>query len=166
MKILLIGLNKYILSSLEFVKPLENQLLEKNHKVLTLNFKAFLNIKEKTRKKLLKNFDLIILSGTALKDFEYLKYWKKFKFLKKINKKVFGICAGAQIIALINEIKLIKLKKKLIGQHYIKNKKRFFLTSYLFLINNKKAYSFKIKNFKAVSYHPEVYKELLEEIKF
>jgi len=167
MKVLVIGLNNKKLSYLEFVKPLEEQIQNfQNSKVLTLNYKVFIYLKEETKIRLLKKFDILILSGTALKDFFYLYFIKEFLFLKNLRIKTFGICAGAQILALINGIKLLKLKRKMIGQYYIKNKKRFFLTSFLFLINGKRAYSFKVGNFKGVSYHPEVYKELIEELKF
>ncbi|HIQ50719.1 MAG TPA: hypothetical protein EYH54_01990 [Nautiliaceae bacterium] len=164
MKVLIIGLNKERLSYFEFVKPLEEQLINKGYKVFYMNYRSFIFLKNK--RDFLKNFCLVILSGTALKDYNYLYFWRYFLVLKHLRKKTFGICAGAQILALISKIKILKLKKKIIGQYYIKNKKRFFLSSFLFLINNKKAYSFKIGKFKGVAYHPEVYEELVEEIHF
>jgi GMP synthase (glutamine-hydrolysing) len=45
----------------------------------------------------IKTADKIIITGTALKDFEYLG--GNFKWLQKCEKPVLGICAGMQIIA-------------------------------------------------------------------
>ncbi len=48
--------------------------------------------------------DKIIISGTALKDFNYLDC--DFDWLKKFNKPVLGICAGMQIIGKMFECEL------------------------------------------------------------
>jgi GMP synthase-like glutamine amidotransferase len=43
----------------------------------------------------------IILSGTALKDVEFLKHVKDFDWIKKSSKPILGICAGMQTISLV-----------------------------------------------------------------
>ncbi|MFH0862010.1 MAG: hypothetical protein V1875_03170 [Candidatus Altiarchaeota archaeon] len=44
-------------------------------------------------------YDRVILSGTPLKDDEYLNHPDAFKWLKKYDKPVLGICAGMQAMA-------------------------------------------------------------------
>lgn len=56
-------------------------------------------------------YDKIIIAGSSLKDFEYLNHLNKFIFLKTINKPIFGICAGMQIIAKIHGSELKKCKE-------------------------------------------------------
>lgn len=49
----------------------------------------------------LSNYEKVILSGTSLKDVAYLRNIGNFNWLKKFKGKVLGICAGAQVIALV-----------------------------------------------------------------
>jgi GMP synthase-like glutamine amidotransferase len=44
------------------------------------------------------DYSRIILSGTTLKDFEFLKHLEKFRWIKTWEKPLLGICAGMQII--------------------------------------------------------------------
>jgi len=157
MKTLIISLCKEKLSTYEFVKPLKNQV---DGKVFVIDFRVLLSLKNK--EKFVRKFDLVILSGTALKDFYYLFFWKKFSFLRRIKNKKIGICAGAQVLALNLGFRLRKLKRKKIGQYIYKGKKRFFLTSYL-IYNPRTArtlISLKTKDHLLLTYHPEVYNEL------
>jgi GMP synthase (glutamine-hydrolysing) len=43
-------------------------------------------------------YSRIILSGTTLKDFEFLNHQEKFDWLQKCSKPLLGICAGMQTI--------------------------------------------------------------------
>jgi GMP synthase-like glutamine amidotransferase len=43
----------------------------------------------------------VILSGTALKDNEFLAKREKFQWLKEVEKPVLGICAGMEIICVV-----------------------------------------------------------------
>ena len=83
---LIISLCKDKLSELEFVRPIEllvGECTVKHHSKVKTND--------------IKNANRIILTGTALADFEYLN--GNFEWLKTTDKPVLGICAGMQIIA-------------------------------------------------------------------
>ncbi len=84
--ILIIDTCKDKLSEMEFVRPVA--LLVEHH-----------NIKHHTEitKEDIEEADKIIITGTALKDFDYLE--DNFDWLLEIEKPVLGICAGMQIIA-------------------------------------------------------------------
>ncbi|HLF54981.1 MAG TPA: hypothetical protein VI612_04635 [Candidatus Nanoarchaeia archaeon] len=84
--ILIIDTCKDKLSEMEFVRPVA--LLVEDH-----NIKHYTEIKKED----LKEADKIIITGTALKDFDYLE--ANFDWLLEIEKPVLGICAGMQIIA-------------------------------------------------------------------
>ncbi len=119
--ILIINICKEKLHYLEFVKPIENILKEKNIEYKTIYYRK-ISDKELFSKKLKK----IIICGTSLKDSEYLKNLEYFKWIKfpKINKPILGICGGMQIISLIFGGTLIENKE--IGQIKIKFYKEFF----------------------------------------
>ncbi len=57
--------------------------------------------------------DSIIITGTALADFVYLK--QKWDWLKTFKKPVLGICAGMQVLALAHGGKLVNQER--IGVH-------------------------------------------------
>ncbi len=84
--ILIISTCKEELSEAEFVRPVA--LLTDSH-----NVKHFSRITKED----LKTADKIIITGTALKDFDYLE--GDFSWLKECDKPVLGICAGMQVIA-------------------------------------------------------------------
>ena len=84
--ILIINTCKDPLSESEFVKPVA--ILTENHNVVHFT---------KVKKADIKTADKIIITGTALKDFDYLQH--DFSWLKDCDKPVLGICAGMQIIA-------------------------------------------------------------------
>jgi GMP synthase-like glutamine amidotransferase len=50
----------------------------------------------------LGRFDKVILSGTALRDSEFLSNSERFQWLKEIEKPVLGICAGMEIIGVVS----------------------------------------------------------------
>ncbi len=84
--ILIISTCKELLSESEFVRPIA--LLIEDHNILHHSQVKPADIKAAEK---------IIIAGTALKDFEYLK--GNFSWLKDYDKPVLGICAGMQIIA-------------------------------------------------------------------
>jgi GMP synthase (glutamine-hydrolysing) len=115
--ILLIKTNKESLHDNEFVNPIKN-ILGKDSKVI--NYK-------KLKKSDLEKANKVIISGTSLKDNEFLKDLKKFSWIKNYNKPILGICAGAQIIGITLGGKL--KKKTEIGMTKINFKKSFLGTS-------------------------------------
>ena len=84
--ILIISTCKEKISELEFVRPIEK--LVDNYVT-----KHYTKIIEQD----IMSADKIIITGTALADFEYLKH--DFGWVKTTKKPVLGICAGMQIIA-------------------------------------------------------------------
>ncbi len=83
--IVIISTCKDKLSEFEFIEPLKK--IIGNCEIISC-----FNI---DKKEILKA-DKIVISGTALKDFDYLDC--DFEWLKKFNKPVLGICAGMQTI--------------------------------------------------------------------
>ncbi len=197
-KIFIISLCKEKLNENEFVLPLyfivKEALIRINknreYKIKITHYKDFFHNNYKN----FINASLLIFSGTALKDFDYLNYVTHFvKFKKNLkNSKVIGICAGAQLLAYYYKLPLKELEKPLIDVVLEKGKKYYFLTSYLplktnFFINKVENYNlknlqksfktlrfdnkeyiiyFNINNNTAFFYHPEVLnkEELIEEI--
>lgn len=95
-EILIVNLNKKEkkLYELEYVKPITQiiQSLNKTFKVLN-----YIDLNDK----IIEKYDKIILSGTPLKEFEYLEHLDKFEWIKQkenSNKHILGICAGCQVI--------------------------------------------------------------------
>ncbi len=84
--ILIISTCKEELSEMEFVRPIA--MLAEEHNVVHFT---------KITKTDIKTADKIIITGTALKDFDYLH--GDFSWLKECDKPVLGICAGMQVIA-------------------------------------------------------------------
>jgi GMP synthase-like glutamine amidotransferase len=117
--------------------------------------------------------DEIIISGTALYDFDYNNYLDKFNFLKTTTKKVIGICAGFQIIGQIFGCEVIA--KEIIGVLNVKTNKEFkayFIHNNTLKINNEfevigtvnndPCYiKHKTKDITGFAFHPEVYNEEL-----
>jgi GMP synthase (glutamine-hydrolysing) len=55
----------------------------------------------------LGDYSHIILSGTTLKDFEYLKHLDQFNWIKTFQKPLLGICAGMQTIIQVHSEALL-----------------------------------------------------------
>ncbi|MCA9459977.1 MAG: hypothetical protein KC550_05510 [Nanoarchaeota archaeon] len=85
----------------EFVKPIENILIENNLKYTIIHYR-------KLKPNDINNFTKIIISGTGLKDEEYLNYINNFSWIKNTKKNILGICAGSQIIATQFNAKITK----------------------------------------------------------
>ncbi len=167
--ILIVSLCAQELHEEEFVKPIVKVVSKFEEDVLVVHYKD-LSSEELSRA------EKIILSGTALSDFEYLDNLDKFSWLKNFSKPVLGICAGMQVIGLTFGASLKDNKE--IGQNEVNFEKDF-----LGLIGNVKVYFLHGKTvglpteffgdkfyFKhssrpiyGVLFHPEVYNhELIE----
>ena len=103
---LIISVCKERILELEFVKPVE-KIVGKNYFVK--NYKEVTSEDSKKAKK-------VIICGTSLEDFEYLKNLEKFSWIKDFEKPILGICAGMQIIGLIFGSELIF--EEYIGTHF------------------------------------------------
>jgi GMP synthase (glutamine-hydrolysing) len=109
--ILIVSTCKEKLNEYEFVTPI-TQIAKKLEKVRVVKF----NELDKTKG--LVGVNRIIITGTALKDFEYLKYVKNFSLLLHMKKPILGICAGAQIVGKFFGCRL--LRRFLIGRYHVK----------------------------------------------
>ena len=85
--ILIVSLCREKLSELEFVSPIKD----------LVSGSEVIHYKELCIEKI-NSADKIILSGTALADFDYLGY--DFSILAKANRPILGICAGFHALAL------------------------------------------------------------------
>ncbi len=89
--ILVVNLCKEKMHELEFLKPVCDLLerMEEDYRV-----RHYLRLKKGDL-----DADKIILCGTSLRDFEYLKHLRMFGWLRDYRRDVLGICGGAQILA-------------------------------------------------------------------
>lgn len=116
--ILIISTNSEPFHNLEFVKPIEKILSENKIKFKTIHY-------SKLKSSDLPSANKIIISGTSLKDNKFLKYIKKFEWIKNCKKPILGICAGMQIISLTFGA---KIKHKTEIGFYKENFKKEFLS--------------------------------------
>jgi len=93
--ILIISTCKEKLHELEFVRPIENILKKNRISYLTKHY-MILNKND------VNKADKIIICGTSLQDFDYVNHIDKFSWIKDINKPIFGICSGMQIIGIVH----------------------------------------------------------------
>lgn len=82
----------------EFIIPITD-IIKNNFKIIHYT---------KLTEDIVNKFDKIIISGTALKDNEYLNHLNEFNWIKTTNTPILGICSGAQIITKTFNSELIK----------------------------------------------------------
>ncbi len=122
--ILVVNVCKERLHYYEFVRPILDILKGVGEEFFVRHY-------YKIKKGDLSNCDKIIICGTSLKDNKFLEDIGYFGFLRNFDKPVFGICAGMQILGLVDN-----LKKQVVNLD-IKNsfddvlKKKFFLKNNL-----------------------------------
>lgn len=121
MSILIISTCKEKLHELEFVNPILEILAGEKIKAITKNYK-------KVTKTDLEKCDKVIICGTSLKDFEYLKNLTNFNWILTFEKPILGICAGMQILFTIYQKDSLtkNLNKGEIGIITVKFEKDFF----------------------------------------
>ncbi len=100
-KLLLISLCNQNFHKKEFIDPIVSIISRSGRRCNVISFKD-------VTPDLISHSDRIIISGTSLKDNEYVKYKDKFKWIKYYKKPILGICAGMQIIGAVFGGKLIK----------------------------------------------------------
>jgi GMP synthase (glutamine-hydrolysing) len=160
--ILIISTCSQKLNEDEFVRPIEKLLLKNGFDFET---KHYFKVSE-------LEYDKIIICGTALKDFEYLKDIEKFSWIKDYDGKILGICSGMQIIAGVFGMKMkenvvIGIKEVVAAKQntLINGKfKAYFLISKQPVLNNDfisltkddSIIKHKSKEFYGCSFHPEV----------
>jgi GMP synthase-like glutamine amidotransferase len=106
--------NDDVLTLREFVWPIQ-RVLSVPSKVVSL---------KKMNEKMVKDFDVIILSGCQLLDNDYLKHLAKVKWLAHSSTPVLGICAGQHILASVFGGRVLGMKTPIIGVHPIKKSKK------------------------------------------
>ncbi len=142
------------LSEYEFIKPIKELI---NDEVVITHYS---NVSDD----LLAKASKVIISGTALKDFDYLN--SDWSWIKSFNKPLMGICAGYQVIA--RELGGELINKKLIGvfnNHYFLTSKlvKELSVNVLERLNNF-IISFSKDGIIAYAFHPEVLNpELIKE---
>ena len=92
--ILIVNICKHNLHYFEFVKPIEDVLTKNNIEFETVYYKEL-------QKDMISNADKIIISGTSLKDNNFVKNLNVFEWVKDFEKPILGICGGMQILGLI-----------------------------------------------------------------
>jgi len=85
----------------EFIKPIEDVLKRNKIKFELIHYKKI------TREQIQKA-EKIIISGTSLKDNEFLKDINEFIWIKELNKPILGICGGMHILGLVFDGELKK----------------------------------------------------------
>jgi GMP synthase (glutamine-hydrolysing) len=113
--ILILNICQEKLHYFEFVRPIERILGEKQIPFYTKHCTKFTDKDLKA--------DKIIISGTSLKDKDYLENLGLFKWIDFYNKPILGICAGMQILS--NHFKGELIEEKEIGLNRIKINKDF-----------------------------------------
>lgn len=171
--ILIISTCKEKLSEEEFVRPIADIIGKKlGQKYRVLKYTLIKNVND------LKRYNKIIICGTALQDFEYLKHLKRFSLLKEIDQPVLGICSGAQIIGSVFGAKLVNCREiGIVSVKVIKKNSLFSenfeayalhqlalhkLSNFEILARSRKAVQaikLKEKEIYGILFHPEVRKE-------
>lgn len=112
--VLLVSTCSKKLHEFEFVLPIAKIVKSVKKKINIIHLSKLGNISK---------FDSIIICGTSLKDFEYLRYWRNIEYILDSNTPLLAICAGMQLVCLFYGIKLKRYSE--IGEKYIIFKKNF-----------------------------------------
>lgn len=114
--ILVINICKEKMHELEFVKPVCDILdgVGQDYKV-----RHYLRLKKGDLEA-----EKVILCGTSLRDFEYLKHLRMFGWLRDYRGDVLGICGGAQILARVFGGDVFQSRE--VGKILVKRKEEFF----------------------------------------
>jgi GMP synthase (glutamine-hydrolysing) len=115
--ILLIQINSHSFHYLEFVKPIEDIIINNNIKFKSIHYNK-ISLKE------IKQSNKIIIAGTSLKDNLFLKDIEKFQWIFDFKKPIFTICGGMHILGLLFNGKLQKQQE--IGLKDVNFHKDFF----------------------------------------
>ncbi len=99
------------LSNLEFVKPLSALLERHGHVVKEIHYRD-------VNSQNLARADKILISGTSLKDFEYLKDIDRFEWILSTRVPILGICAGCHVLGVA--MKETLEETLLIGKYLVK----------------------------------------------
>jgi GMP synthase-like glutamine amidotransferase len=130
--ILIVSVCSDKLSYFEFVKPVEDIIKKARMDSLTRHFLS-LNHRDVSRA------GKVIICGTAMKDFTYLERIEKFAWLREVDKPIFGICAGMQILGKLFDCSLVERTK--IGRYKVKVIRKSSITSedefYSYFLNSK-----------------------------
>jgi len=161
--ILVISTCSQNLSENEFVRPIENLLLKNSFDFKTKHYSEISDA---------SGYDKIIICGTALKDFEYLKDMNKFSWIKKYEGKLLGICSGVQIIATIfgmplkeesqigtrkvNTLIANPLMEGKFNAYFLSSKQPILGKEVVPLTEDESVIKFKGKEFYGCMFHPEV----------
>ena len=99
--ILIVNICSYNLHYFEFVKPIEDVLIKNNIEFETRFYKEL-------KPELISEADKVIISGTSLKDNNFLENLLFFKWVKNFEKPILGICGGMHVLGLIYNGKVRK----------------------------------------------------------
>jgi GMP synthase (glutamine-hydrolysing) len=165
--ILIVNICSHNLHYFEFVKPIEDVLIKNNFEFETRFYKEL-------KPELISEVDKVIISGTSIKDNNFLKNLNFFKWIKGFEKPILGICGGMHVLGLIyngnirkqQEIGLtqVDFKDEFLGlkenvevyelhNYYVEsNEFEIFAES----SNCRQATKHKNKPFYGVLFHPEV----------
>jgi GMP synthase (glutamine-hydrolysing) len=85
----------------EFIKPIEDILKRNKIEFESIHYK-------KITKEIINKAEKIIISGTSLKDNEFIHDIEKFKWICECDKPILGICGGMHLLGLISNGELKK----------------------------------------------------------
>jgi GMP synthase (glutamine-hydrolysing) len=161
--ILIISTCSQNLSENEFVRPIEKLLLKNGFDFKTKHYSEISDV---------SGYDKIIICGTALKDFQYLKDIGKFSWIKRYEGKLLGICAGVQIIATVFGVPLKEesqigarkvntlianpLMEGRFNAYFLNSKQPILGKEVVPLTEDESVIKFEGKEFYGCMFHPEV----------
>lgn len=161
--ILIINTCSQRLNEYEFVRPIEKLLLKNGFDFETKHYSDVSGV---------LGYDKIIICGTAMKDFEYMKDAGKFSWIKSYKGKLLGICSGMQIITGTFGMKMsddvnigskeviVKKKNPLIDgkfkAYFLASKKPVLNDDFIPITKDGSMIKHREKDFYGCMFHPEV----------